>query len=325
MSCDLHEFPELATDAKFTLHLDYETDMPLYEEVVQTNVRSVNSLVAYDVRHIVSIHRLSSNGSYNRTADTVIVFTCDDTENLNHSKELTLPEGKYKFFVWTDFVDEGSQSDKFYTTSDFSEVILRDRKNHIGNCDYRNAFRGECQATVSVIRDEMTKETNEATVNMERPLAKFKFISTDYKEFVEGVLKTRAQKNGTEWKEINPNDYRVTFHYVGFMPCSYNVFTDKPADSWTGVSFTGVLKPTENGEAELGFDYVFVHGSEAGVSVMVEVRHKDGELVASSPIINIPLKRGRMTVVRGKFLNSIRNGGANIVPDFDGEYNIKIV
>lgn len=334
-SCDLHEFPELATDAQFTLHLDFDTDMPLYKEVVQTNVRSVNSFVAYDIRHIVSVHRLSSNGSYSRTADTLIVVTNDDLVNLNRSIELKLREGRYNFFVWTDFVDKGSQTDKFYATSDFSEIILLDRKNHIGNCDYRDAYVGVCQATVSVMRDEMTKAAAETTVKMERPLAKFKVISTDYKEFVEKVLKAQAQKNGanaageagigTELKEINPNDYRVVFRYMGFMPCSYNVFTGKPADSWTGVSFTSALKPTENGEAELGFDYVFVNGSEAGVSVMVEVRRKDGELVASSPTIDIPLKRGRMTVVRGKFLNSIVDGGANIVPDFDGEYNIRIV
>lgn len=333
-SCDVHEFPELPTETNFTLHLDFDTEMPLHKEIVQAKVRSVNSADAYDVRHIVSVHRLYPDGSYDRTADTLIVFTCDDVVNLNCSRELTLREGEYNFFVWTDFVNEGSQSDKFYATSDFAEIILHDKKNHTGSCDYRDAFRGLQQATVTVKKDEMTDVANEATVTMKRPMAKFKFISTDYNVFVENVLKAEMEKNGksaanengngTESRSINPDDYRVVFRYTGFMPCSYNMFTDKPADSWTGVSFEGALKPLENQEVELGFDYVFVNGSEAGVSVMLEVYHKDGELVASSPSIDVPLKRSRLTIVRGSFLTSVAEGGVGIVPDFDGEYNIEI-
>ena len=337
-SCDVHEFPELPGEPEkvsFTLHLDFDTEMPLYKEVVHTKSRSANSADAYDVRHIVSVHRLYPDGGYDRTADTLIVFTCDDVVNLNCSRELTLREGEYNFFVWTDFVDERSQADKYYTTSDFAEIILRDRNDHAGSCDFRDAFRGEQQATVVVKKDEMTDVVNEATVTMKRPLAKFKFISTDYEVFVENALKAEALKNGastasekngdgTESRGINPDDYRVVFRYTGFMPCSYNMFTDKPADSWTGVSFESALTPAENGEVELGFDYVFVNGSEAGVSVMAEVYHKDGELVASSPSIDVPLKRGRLTIVRGSFLTSVAQGGVGIVPDFDGEYNLEI-
>lgn len=336
-SCDVHEFPELPEEpgkVTFTLKLDFDTEMPLYKEVVHTKSRSANSADAYDVRHIVSVHRLQPGGGYDRTADTLIVFTCDDVVNLNCSRELALREGEYNFFVWTDFVDERSQTDKYYTTSDFAEIILHDRKNHTGSCDFRDAFRGTTQATVTVRKDEQTEATNEATVTMKRPLAKFKFISTDYEVFVENALKAEALKNGTsaasatgdstESRGIDPDDYRVVFRYTGFMPCSYNMFTDKPADSWTGVSFESALTPADNGEVELGFDYVFVNGAEAGVSVMAEVYHKDGELVASSPSIDVPLKRGRLTIVRGSFLTSVAQGGVGIVPDFDGEYNIEI-
>ncbi len=333
--CDVHEFPELPTKAHFTLHLDFDTEMPLYKEVVRAKARTVNDAETYDVRHIVSIHRLHPDGSYDRSADTLIVFTCNDVTDLNCSKELTLREGQYKFFVWTDFVDSGSQADKFYTTSDFSEIILHDKNNHIGNCDYRDAFRGSQQATVIARKDEMTEVTNEATVTMKRPLAKFKFVSTDYDTFVKNALRAEARKNDkgtadkssnsdTKSRGINPDDYRVVFHYAGFMPCSYNMFTDKPADSWIGESFEGALNPTGSNEVDLGFDYVFVNGSEAGVSVRIEVYHKDGELVASSPSIDVPLKRSKLTIVKGNFLTSIAESGIGIIPDFDGEYNIEI-
>ncbi len=333
-SCDVHEFPELPTETNFTLHLNFDREMPLYKEVVRAKSRSAYDAEVYDVRHIVSVHRLHPDGNYDRTADTTIVFTCDDVENLNCSRELKLREGIYSFFVWTDFVDEGSQNDKYYVTSDFNEIILKDKKNYTGSCDFRDAFRGMQQATVTVRKDEMTKVDNEATVTMKHPLAKFKFVSTDYVTFVENMLKAEAQKkgagtvnktdNGTESRGINPDDYRVVFRYTGFMPCSYNMFTDKPADSWTGISFEGALQPKDNGEVEMGFDYVFVNGAEAGVSVMVEVYDKDDKLIASSPAIDVPLKRSRLTIVRGSFLTSIAEGGIGIVPDFEGEYNIII-
>lgn len=330
--CDVHEFPEVTppveTKAPITINLDFDTEMPLYKEVLQAKPRSGNTPNAYDTRHIISVHRLLANGSYDRTADTIVTFSCDDVATLNCSREITLSQGNYNLFVWTDFVNEGSLSDKFYKTSDFTEIILSDKNNHVGSCDYRDGFRGLQQANINV------GSHNEVTVEMKRPMAKFKFISTDYADFVETMLKMEALKKNKELsssndapsdsRTINPDDYTVIFRYSGFMPCSYNMFTDKPADSWTGVSFNGALIPTGPNEVELGFDYVFVNGSEATVAVTLEVYNKDNELVASSRTITVPLNRSRLTIVKGSFLTSIAGGGVGIVPDFDGEYNIEI-
>lgn len=330
-SC-VHEFPELPSTTDLTLHLNFDTELPLYKEVNHTTSRAVNDAEAYDVRHIVSAHRLQPDGSYVRTADTLIVFTCDDVKNLNCSRNIKLREGDYKFFVWTDFVDEGSQADKYYKPEDFSEIILRDKKGYTGSCDFRDVFRGSEQGSVAIKRNELDMVDNEVSVTMHRPLAKFQFISTDYDEFISNVLTMEARKRGentangvdTETRSVNPEDYRVVFRYVDYVPCSYNMFTDKPADSWTGLQFESTLKPTGNGEIEMGFDYVFVNGAEAGVSVIVAVYNKDGELISSTPTINVPLKRSQLTIVRGRFLTSTSNGGLDIDPGFDGEYNILI-
>lgn len=330
-SC-VHEFPELDTSTEFTLHLNFDTELPLYKEVTYATSRTIGDASAYDVRHIVSVHRIYPDGSYNRTADTTIVFTCDDVENLNCSRKLRLREGKYNFFVWTDFVDEGSQADKFYTSSDFAEIILHNKNSYTGSCDFRDAFRGSAQGSVTIKTEENMVVDNEVTVSMKRPLAKFRFISTDYDEFAANVLAKEEKKNSAanttgedaQTRNINPDDYRVVFHYVDFVPCSYNMFTDKPADSWTGLQFDSSLKPIGNGEIEMGFDYVFVNGAEAGVSVIIAVYDKDGQLVSSTPAINVPLKRSLLTTVRGKFLTSTSNGGIDINPSFDGEYNIMI-
>lgn len=316
-SCEIHEFPVIPTHTTFTLHLDFNTELPLHKEVQYASTRATNDAEAYDVRHIVSIHRLHPDGHYERTPDTLIVTTLTNLDNLNWTLEFMLPEGDYNFFVWSDYVSKGSSTDYYYNTNDFAEIILRDKQNYHGNTDYRDAFRGQVQATVTVMKNEMMEVHNEATVTMRRPLAKFKLISVDYARFVEKVLKS-------ETRIVNPDEYHVVVRYVGFMPCSYNMFTDYPADSWMGVSFTGALKPTEEGEVELGFDYVFVNGTETVVQVNIEVYSKEGVLLATSPSYDVPLSRSRLTIVKGYFLTSEADGGIGISPEFDGEYNIEI-
>ncbi len=327
-SC-VHEFPRLPETTDLTLHLNFDTALPLYKEVTRTRGRTINDADKYDIRHIVSVHSLLPDGSYDRKADTLIVFTCDDVTDLNCTRNIKLPEGEYQFFVWSDFVDEGSQADKYYTPQDFSEIILSDKNGYTGSCDFRDAFRGSAKGSVTVRRDEMTEVDNDVTVTMKRPLAKFQIVSTDFQEFLANVVKAEAQRrnasgSATTTRSINTEDYRIVFQYAGFVPCSYNMFTDKPADSWTGLQFGSTMTPTDDGEMLLGYDYVFVNGAEAGVSVVVSVYDRDGVLVASSPTVEVPLKRSKLTIVRGKFLTSTSNGGLGIDPGFDGEYNIVI-
>jgi hypothetical protein len=38
--------------------------------------------------------------------------------------------------------------------------------------------------------------------------------------------------------------------------------------------------------------------------------------------VEIPLRRGELTVVRGPFMTMQSQGGATINPEFDGEFNI---
>lgn len=340
--CDIHEYPHISSRTELVLNLDFDTVMPVYREVYYTKngarrVRADNRAEAYDTRHIVSVHRLLGDGSYDRQADTIVRFTCDPVDSLDCSRVLTLDEGEYKFFVWTDFVSEGTSSDLYYDAGDFTEIALKGgAENYIGNCDYRDAYRGEQTGTVTVQRNEIEVPDNTVTIHMERPLAKFKFISTDYEEFVRLQVEEASRRAGipaaaeagesesTGQQTVNLDDYRVVFHYTGFMPCSYNMFTDKPADSWTGVQFEGMLHPESGQEVSLGFDCMFVNGKEAGVSVLVEVYNKTGEKVSSSPTIEVPLIRGHQTIVRGEFLTSMSNGSVVVNPGFDGEYNIEI-
>ena len=331
VSCDIHEWPEdLPPEiVPFTVHLDFDTSLPIYEEIDHSNTRGEDER---DIRYILGVYPYDKAGNPTRVADTMVVFTKNSYEGYNHTFTLDIPEGNYNFLVWTDYVEDDTQQDLYYATSDFTEIILADRKHHMGNTDYRDAFRGEKSSIV--LADNPYYATisravdTEVTIPMVRPLAKLKIIATDLQEFIRHAKRLIAQKAADkesstrgEIPAFTVDNYRVVFRYNGFMPCSFNMFTNKPADAWTGVTFDSRLTVLSDDEVEVGFDYVFVNGSESSVSVTVEVYDWENELVSRSSPITVPIVRSKLTIVRGDFLTSKAAGGVGIVPDFDGDFN----
>jgi hypothetical protein len=109
------------------------------------------------------------------------------------------------------------------------------------------------------------------------------------------------------------------------MPCSYNIFTDKPADSWTNMTYLSNMYIENGDQMAMGFDYIFVNGVETTLSISLEVYDKEGELVSSTNPIQVPVVRSKLTLVTGEFLTSMANGGVAIDPSYDGDdYNVEI-
>ena len=345
--CDVHEFPkDTQRRVPLELNLHFETDMPDYKEVTYT--KSTDTKVPYgahDIRYIVNAYRAENARSGSRRADTTFVFSKPNDGRLDQTVILTLPEGTYDFKVWTDYVDNNSISDKYYNTSDFGEIILADKSNHGGSNTYREAFRGYGNATVldPLLYANNVAENihNEADVDMIRPMGRFKFISTDVEIFLTRLMQMMKEQGkllnvnlNSDTKAayeqilqaINITGYKVIFRYNAFMPCSFNMFTDKPADSWTGVSFSSKMEidPSYK-EMIMGHDFVFVNGSETTLSISLEVYNAEGEKVSATNPIYVPIVRNKLTVVKGEFLTSTASGGVSINPGYEGpDYNIEI-
>lgn len=350
VGCDVHEFPDVYVP--FEMHLDFTSmtaEMPIYEEVYYTRdgaVAKEGADDAYDVRYIINAHRIDDKRNESRIPDATFVFTKPDLSDLNYTARFDLLEGTYKFRIWADYVDAGTTADKYYDTHDFSEIVLADRDNHPGSNDYRDAFRGYGTATVSnpVYNPDSTLKyevNNEVTIDMQRPMGKFKFVSTNADIFLNRVVQMMKEKGGQEpspeveananltyeqlLRSIDLDDFYVVFRYHAFMPCAFNMFIDKPADSWTGVSFASRMYSEDNMELTLGYDYIFVNGAETTITLSLEVYNKEGELMSSTNPIKVPIVRNKLTVVKGDFLTSKASGGVAINPSFDGEdYNVEI-
>ncbi|MDY5767403.1 MAG: DUF6562 domain-containing protein [Alloprevotella sp.] len=339
-SCDVHEVPEPPSATATCLRLSFSTlltsnDVNLLGGRAKSDSLRAVSDTLRTLRLSLRAYPLLPAGQ----AADVPVFSRtylrevspDDYDCILPAE---LPVGNYRLAIWADFVSaEGL--DCFYDTRDFREITLQ--APHTGGADLRDAFRGVVECEVQARTYVAPPDTID--VAMERPLAKIEFLTTDLKEFIskeqeraEELLKSNgatASSADADTKDSYPQSvdlslYNIRFYYAGFMPSVYSLFDDKPIDSATGVSFDSKIRPTDQGEASLGFDYVFVNGKESFVSVIVCVYDTEGHLMVTSPTLKVPTRRNFHTLVRGKFLTETASSGITIDADFDGEFNIEV-
>lgn len=357
-SCNVHEWPEeLYETHTFTLSMNFDTGLPLHKEVFYTRdweeSRANDADKDYDMRYIINVYKVSDQNDENRNVWDQFVFTRSVTPNPNYTVALDLPEGKYKFRVWADYIEKGSQSDKFYLTSDFTEIMLDKRGDHPGSNEKRDAFRGTAYGEVydPVLYQYQHGGTpdNNAVAEMKRPMGRYEFISIDMDDFFDKEIKsrdsqfwddllTKAASRGDfdastgPWGGLTRDDiaeaigldkYKVILSYNAFMPSSYNFYTDKPSDSSTGISFESSMSLGDDG-IRLGFDYILVD-DQTTMNMNMAIYNPDGKLIATTSGVEVPIARSKNTIVRGTFLTVSSGGGVTINPGFDGDdFNIEI-
>lgn len=313
--CLVHEWPSPPGTVQVRLILEYDTGMDTTEHGYGT--RAVSIPEGSDIRYIVRAFPLVKGSKASQECAGEFVFSADASMGYDTEMTLELPEGDYSIMVWSDLVDDGSTDDRHYNTEDFSSITLNG-ESHPGNTDERDAFRGIGEVTL--VSDITERLPDTLHIAMERPLAKYEFIADDLAEFIEKQSLMAMEQSGT--KSIDLEEYRVIIYYVGFMPDTYSLFTDKPVDSSTGVFFETGLTQISDTEASLGFDYVFVNGQSSAVTVQIGIYGPGGGQVAMTDPIEVPISRSTHTVMRGGYLLSEASGGISLNPDFDGDHNL---
>ena len=333
-ACDVHEWPETPEFVKLHLCLHHETDFTEWKHLYNDEKVTEHGLgETYDnhqshgkIRYIVRTYPVSEKQRASQDYTQEFVFTKDMAEGYDHEVTLDVLPGNYNVMVWSDLV-KASGNTHFYNADNFAEIALQG--DHQGNTDYRDAFRGANQ--ISLVADIMERLSDTLDVTMQRPLAKFEFVTNDVVEFLNKEstrTASKATENNTALTSDNParsvnlEDYKVVFYYVGFMPHTYSMYTDKPVDSSTGVMFESTLKKLSESEASMGFDYVFVNGKKSAVTVQIGIYNNEDTQISMSNPIEVPLKRSHHTLLTGKFLTSAASGGVTINPDFEGDHNL---
>lgn len=316
-ACNVHEWPDTETRERVSLKLTYATAFTqqaytcegaaLTEtgDLTTTDNTLTDGYMHYTVRVYAGL------GTTERELVDEVRFTRSVAGGYDCEVPLELAAGSYTIRVWS-MLTATERAEPYYEADDFAEIGLVSGAPHAGSTDYRDAFRGMSELTIDAYSSGELPAG--CRVSMERPLAKYEFVATDAAEFL-----AQAGEGATL------SDYEAVFRYAGYTPTAYNMFSDKPSDSAEGVVFRSALNQLSATEFSLGFDYVFVNGTESSVRVLFEVyKQPEGTLIARSNTIRVPLRRSRYTVVRGKFLTAGSSGGVGIDPGFDDDFNIPL-
>ena len=326
-SCSyVHEWPDMPSKVPFYLQLNYNTNMTTWEHSYDgTTLQELNTNSTYNnirdngqIRYIVRAYPITKNTTQHAAE---FIFTKDIAQGYDFETLIELEPGNYNIMVWSDII-ENENKNHHHNAENFTNITLQG-KEHPACTDYRDAFRGS--TTTSLKADITDKEPSTITIQMQRPLAKFEFISNDVQEFIEKETTRIQQKTldkANNSKNISFENYNITIYYVGFMPNSYSLFTDKPTDSATVILFSSPITQINDNEASLGFDYVFIKPQLSAITVQIAITTNAGEILSTSIPIQVPLNRDHHTIIRGKFLTSDTSGGVAIDPGYDGEFNL---
>ena len=268
-------------------------------------INDSRAVATHDLRCQVAAYPVNSSGAIvgAPVMTQTVLFT---TAGQSTECRMVLPSGSYRLLAWADWVDHGSVTDKYYNTSNLGDITFLGKYD--GNNDYRNAYAGGANLEFSVLLGDTTTVVREQ-LPLRSIMGKVKFVATDYNAYVE-----------------KGQNLRVLVAYSGFLPNHYSLTRGVPFDATTGVSFLSPMTEVStsgDGQATLGYDYVMVNGEESSVTMALGMYDDEGKLVGTSGSLNVPIKRGGITVVKGHFLTKTSSGGGiGIDPSFDGDINI---
>lgn len=320
----IHQWPEELPMRDATLLVHHESPEWSYFDFL-TNYRSrSDSGRSLAARYIFRVYPA---GESSICYSTTTLYS-DDLSREDFTASISVPVGDYDIRVYSDYVDRDTHEALYYDADDFSSITYK--YPYVGATREKDSFRGVC--TVSVLSSTNETEHVEGVINLQRPLTAYAFVSTDLAEFVRSEIARRNAPSINETTDagvpsvpmVDFEGYKVTVSYPAFLPCVYNNFTDKPVDSAVGVKFDAEIHTLNENEALVGFDYFFINGEESGVRAALDIYDPDGDLIASVPGVDIPVKRNRCTIVRGEFLTSKASGSTGIAPEFFGDYNIPL-
>lgn len=254
----------------------------------------------------------------------------DDFTRADFTVDVTLNPGSYDVYVWSDVCNANTGKSLYYDSSDFSAITYL--RPYQANSNNKDAFRGMTSFTIDDPMELHPSSTEK--IIMKRPLSRYIFVATDLDVFIEnevsrGKIRSVDTRDGSY--DINSrdleeelNNYTIKVIYPLYMPSVFDIFTDKPYDSWTGMSFNANISPITETTAAIGLDYVMIGLDPSSVQLALEIYDNEGVLIGGTQTINVPILRDRTTVIYGEFLTSQEDTGITINPDFDGQFNIHL-
>ena len=302
-SC-IHQYPEENhTLVNLTLDVEIDSSLPVYQEVTRTP-----GLIQ---RFIVDVYQDGKVIAEKRIQTARVGEISEGIYSIPVS--LTLDAREYTLAVWSDYVETEECGDLHFHTQDLAHIVLAEEYHPA--CNQREAFCGTATADLTPYAGEKQAEAS-LHIHLKRPQAKFRIVGTDAGDFL-----TRAKTRGG-----TSGEYRAKVSYEYYFPTGYNVTRNLLCESRVGISFTAPcsIEEDENGECELASDFVLAGADASHVSLTLEILNGKNSVLSRVTGLQVPVKQGHLTIVKGDFLTTLMKPGISIDPGYDGEYNIII-
>ena len=262
----------------------------------------------YDLRYIFEVYDVTE-GYVN--LETPIkkreVKTYDKYESTSFDMRL-IPNRKYKFVVWADFVKQGETEDLNYNTTKLNNITRK------GNVSPMNEAMDAYFIQKSIYVEGKLNETLELT----RPFGKIRVIATDVDE-----VNLNSDPSSVEIKFYNQPTLLSLNALTGqaetkteTVTYSYNIAKGQPYSA--GYDAKGA------GSQTLFADYIFAQTADDGaqeVNFTMAVKSADGRTIREHDFnTQIPLERNYLTTIIGNLLTTETEFSITIDDNFNGEY-----
>ena len=220
---------------------------------------------------------------------------------------LSLFKGDYDINLWVDYTTEPT-TDNHYITSGTDIIHILEKADYVANTDTRDAFSKRFSLTVN------EGDNPAQSVEMHRPLAKYRLVATDVKKYDE----LRIQRGYPALEDVE-----IEIAYEGFLPNSYSISQSKPADAEIGYKYVSGLSEKEETKVTVGKDYIFVNGTQSFVTVTILLKNSEGKTIGGVKGVKIDYRAGQLTTVSGDFLTAGLGSGITIDTDWSGDYDVE--
>ncbi len=276
------------------------------------------NLASYDMRIIVDVYKNTSNPQASDKLQRFVKTVNTVNAGINEvSMNVRMPSQNVLLLVWADYVSRGSTADLYYNTADLTELkIIKPYK-------YGDDSKAAFTAAEPLDLRQHAAQAVSKTILLESPFASYKVVSNDVKKY------QTMQLAGESPAHLLTRQAS----YELFLPFGYNVAKQEANHFESGIAFNTSLSAESSADTVvLMYDYVFVsktnpsmqgtYNSHVGLSMAIYAT--TGIAINAINGLNVPLRRGWMTIVKGPFLTTEAGTGIGVDPDFEGNIDINL-
>lgn len=235
------------------------------------------------------------------------------SEKFRHILPFKVKSGLYKLVVWQDYVGNDSDPGESYNANSLYEILDKGLGN--GLKDTRDCQYASVDVDLRSYSDSWDSKIM-IPVELRRPNTKFEIIATDCDDFID--FASGALLHGEKYtSEITLTKRRASaFNAVTGEAYKY---VDSP-----GISIPISFSECSEGKISLGGECILINENVTEVSVSLSIMNSARVIVSKTSEIVIPVERGRLTKVSGRFLTNYYSNHINVNNIWDGEIEVEI-